>query len=218
MDSDVNDYENENFIKEIEEACKEIPIRKSECDRKRDHSERLRKIMKLENISSIESFAAELGVDPKTLGKSTSRNPKQFLNINFALEILERYNHSYSLDWIYGLSDVMENKDRGFIKDIREMMRIETKKRLFLKDEKVTIKDVDVLVLTITESQFRFLMGQKKIFELLEEKDINFYDKYMEMHALLEYELEEDSYRCNQPIKEIEIPIDKLKIISKKRM
>lgn len=68
-----------------------------------------------------EKFAEKLRVSRDTV--RDVEQGKRLLSIEFALQIHKHFG--YSLDYIYGLSDVPETEEKKFFYDIREVFRIE---------------------------------------------------------------------------------------------
>lgn len=102
------------------------------------------------------------------------------------MKIEEKYG--YSLDWIYGLSDIMVDKE--FFIDIRKSMKIETKKKLFRNNEKFDTKEIDVLTIMLSGNQLNLLNCIRKIMQQKEGQTIS----YVECEELID--------KCEQKFKD----------------
>lgn len=123
--------------KEVLESLGFKVVGGEENNPQRKHGERLREIRKQKGLTQ-EKLIEKLGIDTKTLSKI--ENGEGTLKGEAALKLYLEYG--YSLDWIYGVTDVQDEKS-PFLVDARdlihfdnEVVRVTIKKSLYnlLKD------------------------------------------------------------------------------------
>ena len=99
------------IIQELEsENRKDLQIR---C------GERISKIREWEGLTQ-ETLAEELDTTPQTI--SLAERGVQMLSPEHARKITQKY--SYTLDWIYGVSEIPKTENRKYYVDIREILSI----------------------------------------------------------------------------------------------
>lgn len=81
--------------------------------------ERIRDIRKKEDLTQ-ERLAEKLGIDVTTLRKV--ENSESLLSASAAMRLYEEFG--YSLDWIYGMSEIAKTTDDKYLVDIRNVVRV----------------------------------------------------------------------------------------------
>lgn len=114
----------ENVTKESSEE-KETQLQKSVevCGRQAKMSLSAERLVDIRNQHRLsqEGFALELGFSTDAI--RDVEQMKHFLSINVALKIHDLFG--YSLDYIYGLSDVPETKEKKFFCDVRKIFKVD---------------------------------------------------------------------------------------------
>lgn len=202
----TEDEFDEKFIHDLDKMISSQKYGNSVRTLEQIHGDRLRTVKELNNISTLDAFAFEIEVDIKTI--RSALNGEKFLPIKGALKIEE--NYGYSLDWIYGLSDIMVNKDKEFFIDIRKSMKIETKKFLYENNGKIDTKEKDVLIITLSGNQLNLLDCIRKIRQISEDQTLS-YVECEEMIDKYEQEFKDRIYSIGKYIETpelIEIAMD----------
>lgn len=190
----VEDKHTEEFIQDIEKTIKLQKYNSPAKTPEEIHSERILKIMQLENISTINDFCTDFKVSSKTF--SAAKNGESFLPLKCALKIEKELG--CSLDWLYGLSDIMEDKDKAFFIDMRKCLKIETKKKLFFNGEKFIAKKCNYLVIDLNYNQLMLLKSIERIRQLNKTQTLS-YTECEKLLQTIEQEFKDKQY--------IEIPM-----------
>ncbi len=154
--------------KALEDFCLELLNQEKKAPQCSRHGERLREIRKQQGLTQA-IMAEKVGIDIKTL--STAENGGRPLSDEAAIKLCLEYG--YSLDWIYGITDV-QDEGSPYLVDVRDLIRVDNgvvhiklKKYIYdllknLSDETVTMSLQELA--EVGDSFFKGIAAQRRRF------------------------------------------------------